>query len=94
MMIGRIAARIRNGDFETQSAFDQRALPAYLAVLIGSSLTVGFVVFGGFRFADPLMIAPPTWCAGLIVAGLLARRYGHLRVGGGCESIGLISPRE
>jgi hypothetical protein len=89
-LLGQIVERLRSAEVETQSVFDRRALPAYLAVLIGSSLTVGFVAFGGFRFVDPLMIAPPTWCASLIVAGLLARRYGHSRTGGACESIGLI----
>ena len=78
------------GQIDTYPAFDVRAMPVYAAITLGVALTLSFLVIGGFRFADPFMAVPAAWCVGLFGSGLLSRRYGHPRIGGACETIGLI----
>lgn len=90
MVFRRVAQRLKSSAVEVYPAFDRRALPSYLTLLVGAALTTGFVVFGDFRFVDPFMLLPPTWAGLLLVAGLLARRYGHTKIGGSCESVALV----
>jgi membrane-associated phospholipid phosphatase len=89
-VFAQLAQRLRDGEIETQSAFDPRALPTYVSLLLGISITASLIILGGFSFSSPLARFPPIWCAMLVSGGLLARRYGHSQVGGACESIGLL----
>lgn len=70
--------------------FEQRATPAYFTIATGAALTLGFVLFGGYRFSAPLLAVPPLWGAWLLASGPLARRIGHPRLGGCCEAVALI----
>lgn len=89
-MFSQVASQLRSRKIETQFAFEPRALPSYIAILIGIILTCSLAWFGGFRFTDRLMLIPPAWSATFVVGGIILRRYGHPTVAGGCESIGLI----
>lgn len=89
-MLTVVLDRLRSGSIETQSPFDRRSFPTYIALGVVAVAGAILLVATGFSIDPVVWLAFPLWCIGLLMSGMLLRRYGHSRMGGFVETTGLV----